>query len=153
MANSTINRMPHTRDRMHELFAESESGNLSELEATHVLNQVDRVERQAVLLLRALYWIYIALGAFAGATLVMLLSEGADAFLGEIWFRAFAASGIVLSLLGVAGLVFGSATLFRATQISMTTIGEEAARVRRRQSLRSSGTSSSVGISSEQSKG
>ncbi len=145
--------MPHTRDRMHELFAESESGNLSELEATHVLNQVDRVERQAVLLLRALYWIYIALGAFAGATLVMLLSEGADAFLGEIWFRAFAASGIVLSLLGVAGLVFGSATLFRATQISMTTIGEEAARVRRRQSLRSSGTSSSVGISSEQSKG
>lgn len=132
LANSTINRMLHARDRMHELFAESGSGKLSEVEAAHVLKQVDRVERQSVLLLRGLRWTYVALGAFAGATLVMLLSEGASAFLGEAWFRGFATGGIALSLMGVAGLVFGSVTLFRATRISMAAVGEEAAFIRQR---------------------
>lgn len=144
LANSTVNRMLHTRDRMHEFFAESESGNLSEIEASHVLKQVNRLERQAALLLRALYWIYIALGAFAGATLVMLLGEAAAAFLGAVWFRGFAASGILLSLMGVAGLVFGSATLFRSTQISMTTICEEATLIRQRRAQRIAGMTSAV---------
>src|ERR1043166_8078993 len=69
LAMSTINRMLRTRDRMRDLFAKSEAGGLSEAEAARLIEQVDRVEKQAVLLLRALHSIYVALGAFSGATL------------------------------------------------------------------------------------
>src|ERR1700751_1550016 len=68
LAMSTINRMLRTRDRMHELLQESEAGTPSS--GSKFIGQVERVERQATLLLRALHWIYIALGAFAAASLV-----------------------------------------------------------------------------------
>src|SRR5213594_968337 len=70
LALSTINRMLRTRDRMHELFNRSEAGGQSEAETKRLLDQVDRVERQALLLLRALHSIYVALGSFAAATFV-----------------------------------------------------------------------------------
>lgn len=58
LALSAINRMLRTRDRMKELFAKSESRGYPESDAARLLEQVDRVERQAVLLLRALHSIY-----------------------------------------------------------------------------------------------
>src|SRR3954466_8647930 len=71
LAMSTINRMLRTRERMHEMFAESESG--ERFRGAAFVEQVNRVERQGALLLRALRWIYISLGAFAAASLVTLL--------------------------------------------------------------------------------
>ena len=68
LAMSTINRMLRTRDRMGELYAKSEAGNVTDHESTHLIVQVDRVEKQALLLLRGLRAIYVALGAFAAAT-------------------------------------------------------------------------------------
>src|SRR5215471_11126365 len=73
LAMSTINRMLRTRDRMRELFVKSEAGGQSQEQAALLDSQVDRVESQAVLLLHALRAIYVALGAFAAATLVTLL--------------------------------------------------------------------------------
>src|SRR5438045_6572472 len=74
LAMSTINRMLRTRDRMRELFDQSERSKPVDDEGRAVLmEQVNRVENQAVLLLRALKAIYVALGAFAAATLVTLL--------------------------------------------------------------------------------
>ena len=58
---STVNRMMRAHDRMHSFFAKSEAGELSDFFSA----QVDRVEKQAELLLRALHSIYIALAAFA----------------------------------------------------------------------------------------
>src|SRR5882672_39285 len=71
LAMSTINRMLRTRERMQQLFAESESG--AQFHGTRFVEQVNRVERQAVLLLTAMRWIYLSLGAFAAASLVTLL--------------------------------------------------------------------------------
>src|SRR4029079_13679811 len=68
LALSTINRMLRTRDRMHELFVLSEKGEPG-AEGGRLVEQVNRVEQQGALLLGALRAIYIALGAFAGATL------------------------------------------------------------------------------------
>src|SRR6185295_5010721 len=76
LALSTINRMLRTRDRMSELFAKSETKLTSEEERARVVEQVNRVEAQAVLLLSGLGRIYMALGAFAAATLVTLLGAG-----------------------------------------------------------------------------
>src|SRR5439155_4039844 len=73
LALSTINRMLRTRDRMHELFTKSEAGGQTPEESARLIGQANRVERQATLLLRALHSIYVALAAFACATLVTLL--------------------------------------------------------------------------------
>src|SRR5258706_14162995 len=64
LALSTTNRMLRTRDRMQELFAKSETSNLSDEQAALLVDQVNRVEIQGGLLLRALHSIYLALGAF-----------------------------------------------------------------------------------------
>src|SRR5689334_3917020 len=73
LAMSTINRMLRTRERMRELLKESQVDNKPADEAQRVERQVDRVERQATLLMGALAAIYVALGSFALATLVSLL--------------------------------------------------------------------------------
>src|SRR6476660_3196790 len=70
LAMSTINRMLRTRERMSSLFAKSEAGGLTDQESEYLVVQTDRAERQALLLLRGLRAIYVALGAFAAATLV-----------------------------------------------------------------------------------
>src|SRR4029077_4918097 len=70
LAMSTINRMLRTRERMQQLFAESEG--TAQFQGPRLIQQVNRVERQAVLLLSAMRWIYLALGAFAAASLVTL---------------------------------------------------------------------------------
>src|ERR1043165_10287103 len=73
---STINRMLRTRDRMSELFVKSEAPGQSEASRSRLVEVANRVERQASLLLTALRSIYIALAAFASATLVTLLGAG-----------------------------------------------------------------------------
>jgi hypothetical protein len=130
---STINRMLRTRDRMQELFAESEKGGLSKEESARLLEQVERVERQAVLLLQSLHAIYLALGAFAAATLVTLLGASLAHFLAKFWFSFLAGIGLVLGFVGLGGLVFGSFKLFQATQLSLQNIRMEAELIRKKQ--------------------
>jgi hypothetical protein len=145
LALSTINRMFRTRDRMHELLKESDTKDLPATEKAYLLEQVNRVERQAVLLLRALHSIYVALGAFAAATLVTLLAEGLAPLWGDSWFRAMAGFGIALGLLGVGGLVLGSVKLFNATRMSIENIRTEATLIRRRQSPPNAGAAEEAG--------
>ena len=47
LAMSTINRMLRTRDRMHQLLAQSEAGVQSAADPQRLIVQVNRVERQA----------------------------------------------------------------------------------------------------------
>ena len=88
---------------------------------------------QAILLLRALRWIYTALGAFAGAALVTLLG----AVLGQLGnvplVRVVIHVGLLLGAVGVIGLVVGCVNLLRATQLSLVNISEEAQQIRERQ--------------------
>jgi hypothetical protein len=133
LAQSTINRMLHTRERMHELFARSEVDGLSDDERGHILEHVNRVEQQAEILLRAMRAIYAALAAFASATLVTLLGEGLVLFWEISWFHTMAATGLWLFLAGVSGLVFGSANLLKATHLSLGSMRAEAALIRNRQ--------------------
>src|SRR5437879_8500486 len=140
LALSTINRMLRTRDRMHELFAKSEAGGQSERDALRLIEQVNRVERQAALLLRSLHSIYVALAAFACATLVTLLGAGVASFHGALWLHLLASLGVGLGFVGVGGLVFGCDGLFQATQLSLLNIREEAALIRERQATRRAGT-------------
>lgn len=133
LAMSTTTRMLRTRDRMQELFAKSEAGGQSEEEAARLIRQVNRVEKQAILLLRALRSIYVALGAFAAATLVTLLGASLTILHSSSWNQVSALTGIVLGTLGVGGLVFGSMNLLAATRLSLYNLREEAGLIRDRQ--------------------
>jgi len=129
LAMSTVNRMIRAHDRMHGFFAKSESGQLSDF----FLAQVDRVEKQAALLLRALHSIYVALAAFACATLVTLLGAALLSVAGPTWIRLFAGLGVALGFVGIGGLVVGCLNLFRATYLSVLNIHDEAGVIRQRQ--------------------
>jgi hypothetical protein len=130
LAMSTINRMLRTRDRMHELLKESTASNPPH--GPKFIEQVNRVERQALLLLRALHWIYVALGSFAAASLVTLLGALFGQLAPETVVRVVIGAGLLLGFGGVAGLIGGCANLFHATQLSLVNIREEAALIRAR---------------------
>ena len=131
LAMSTINRMLRTRERMHDLYAESEAA--EKFHGANFVEQVNRVERQAMLLLRALRWVYVSLGAFAAASLVTLLGAVSGQLGDETLLRIVVATGLLLGALGVTGLVGGCVNLLRATQLSLVNISEEAALIRTRQ--------------------
>ena len=132
LALGTINRMLRTRERMHELFDESKAGGQTDEERRHLTEVTDRVERQAALLLTALHAIYSALAAFASATLVTLLGAGLAALPGSHWVHALALLGLLLGFSGAGGLVVGCVSLFRATQLSLVNIRDEATLIRAR---------------------
>src|SRR6266545_2505578 len=103
LAMSTINRMLRTRDRMQQLLAQSEAGMKTIGDVQRLVTQVNRVERQASLLLRALRSIYVALGAFAAASLVTLLGAVMEHW--QVgWLRLLIGFALVLGLIGVGGL-------------------------------------------------
>lgn len=131
LALSTINRLLRTRDSMRELLRESEAS--ASARGPKFLGHVNRVERQASLLLGALHYIYVALGAFVAATLVTLLGAVAGHLGSEFLTRAVVGVGLLLGCVGVVGLVGGCANLFHATQLSLTNIREEAETIRARQ--------------------
>jgi hypothetical protein len=131
LAMSTINRMLRTRDRMHELFRESED--TSKLLGDKFIEQVNRVERQAAMLLSAMRWVYTALGAFVSATLMTLVGAVAGQFGNIVLMRIIIGAGLLLGAVGVTGLVGGCVNLFHTTQLSLLNIRDEAEAIRARQ--------------------
>ena len=97
------------------------------------IEQVNRVERQAMLLLGALHWIYVALGSFAAASLVTLVGAVTGQLGSEVFMRIIVGIGLLLGFAGVTGLIGGCVHLFHATQLSLVNIREEAELIRARQ--------------------
>ena len=96
LAMSTINRMLATRELMHKLYIKSEEGKQSEIDAAHLIKRVNRVEKQAEMLFFALRSIYLALAAFACATLVTLLGGVCAVFHNAILLELLVGLGVVL---------------------------------------------------------
>ncbi len=136
LAMSTINRMLRTRERMSELYAASARTDLPDPERELLLSQVNRVERQGLLLLRALRAIYVALGSFAAATLVTLFAAVLEQVHLATWYRPLTISGLIAGSIGVAMLIYGAMLLFHATRLSLASISEEAGAIRQRQAQR-----------------
>ena len=65
-----------------------------------------------------------------------LLGAGVAPFGGAVWLRLVVGIGLLLGFVGVGGLIFGSANLFQATQLSLSSIRDEAALIRERQAQR-----------------
>jgi type IV secretory pathway TrbD component len=129
LASSAASRMLPTRRRMTHLVDKLDQGNLSPEARARLVKHANRVKTQAELLMGALYSIYVALGAFASATLVTLLGAVLASFRDSLWFTALIGLAILLGVVGVGSLVVGSALLFRATHLSLIGIREDARRI------------------------
>jgi uncharacterized membrane protein YgcG len=135
LALSTSNRFLRAGERMRALGAEL-AEETKATERSWRLTHLNRIERQAVLLLLAIRAAYVALGSFVTASLVSIVGAGlASRKLhpgDEILLVVAAALGFV----GAAAIVIACIRLFHATQLSMLNISEEAAIIRARESDR-----------------
>ena len=131
LAMGTINRMLRARERMHELYDESKMPPAEQ--DKQLLVQVNRVEQQGLLLVHALRAIYIAISAFAAASLVTLLGAAAGQIGSELLLHIVAIAGLLLGCVGVGGLIGGCVNLLKASELSLVNIREEAALIRARQ--------------------
>jgi len=130
LALSTSNRFLRASDRMRSLSNQLQTGTLTAEFRELLVRQVNRVEKQGILLLNGLRAIYVALGCFAGATIISIF--GAVFASSELRVGVIASIGLgfVAGLIGVGSLIYGSASLLQATHISLANIREEAAMLR-----------------------
>jgi hypothetical protein len=134
LALSTSNRFLRASDRMRSLSGQLENQELPEHLRQMLLRQVDRVEKQGILLLNALRAIYLSLGCFSSATIVSIVGS-IVAVSGVHWaLLVTVVIGFAAGSVGVSGILYGAVSLLHATQISLTNIAEEATMLRERHS-------------------
>jgi len=136
LALSTSNRFLRASDRMRALSARLETEGKSPAQVHLLLVQVNRVEKQGMLLLSALRAVYVALGSFASASLISIIGAALASSRFELWFHLASMLALGVGFVGAGALVGGCFNLFRATRISMLNISDEAALIRERERQR-----------------
>ena len=132
LAMSTSNRLARAVDRARELSRQLETDSAEPEHGDRRLHDLTVTEDRAILLMRALRSFYMALGAFAIATLLSLVgavvarATDRSEVLG-VEFLALAAG-----VFAVGAIVHGSALLLRETGMAVTVLQERAERVRKR---------------------
>jgi hypothetical protein len=132
LAAGTVSRMLRTHDAMRDLLEQSAKLELRAQDRSKLVDQARRVERQGEVLLGALRCVYVALGAFSGATLLMLFAAGLLKARWEGLFQSLARITLVVVAVGVGSLVLGSVRLFHATRLSLADMRDEASTIRER---------------------
>jgi Protein of unknown function (DUF2721) len=129
---STTNRFLRASERMRALAVRVEEKKVTPGLRALLRGQVDRTERQAVLLLGALRAAYTAIGSFASASLISILGAGiASTSFVRIGFHFMAGLALAVGVLGASALVLACARLLEATRLSMLNMSEEAALIRK----------------------
>src|ERR1700744_1015724 len=112
LAMSTSNRFLRASDRMRNLADRLEK----DADPPEVLalfrSQAGRVEKQTVKLLHGLAGAYIALGSFAGASLVSIFGTVLGAASLEHAAHVAVVVALLIGLVGVCGLVYATSNLF-----------------------------------------
>ena len=117
------------------LAAELESITATE-ECDWRLVHVNRIERQAILLLGALRAVYVALGSFVSASLVSIVGAGLASRQLHPTAEIMIALALGAGFVGAGAIVSSAVNLFRATRLSMMNISEEAEIIRQREARR-----------------
>ena len=128
---STTNRFLRASERMRALAVRVEEGKVTGGLRSLLRSQVDRTERQALLLLGALRAAYTAIGSFASASLISILGAGLANTSLAIGFHVLAALALAVGVLGASALVVACARLLAATRLSLQNMAEEAALIRK----------------------
>lgn len=133
LALGTSNRFARAIDRARALakLLEDKAADSDPLTLMRV-NQLNRTERRAVLMLHALRAFYLALGSFAAAALVSLIGASVAASEHTLLYRTTLLLALVTGCVGVGGLIVGCAFLVTDTRLALMNVSEEARLVRER---------------------
>lgn len=126
MALGTSNRFARTIDRGRTLSAMLQGEpNIPETVAHLRLKQLRYANRRALLLVRALTAFYLSLGAFAGASFTSLLGAAFVITHHDIARQVAMTVAFACGVVGVCGLLGGSAILVWETRLTLTILAEE----------------------------
>jgi Protein of unknown function (DUF2721) len=126
MALGTSNRFARTMDRARALSSQVKGKeNDPDPEIALRIRQLRTAERRALLLVRALTAFYLAVGSFAAASLVSLLGAVFSVAHQEVLRHLTLVAGFCAGLVGVGGLVCGSALLVWETRMALGILREE----------------------------
>lgn len=139
LALSTSNRFLRAGERIRALSAQLQELSVVSDEHRLLSVQVERVERQAILLLTALRGAYVALASFAAASLISIVGAGLVTTNFQLASHLTVGLALVVGFIGAGGLIVACTHLFRATRLSLRNISEEAALIRRREAERREG--------------
>jgi hypothetical protein len=135
LALSTSNRFLRGGERLRVLAEELEEA-VTPADRSWRLVHINRIERQAVLLLTALRADYVALGSFVSASLISIVGAGCTAGGIHVIALVMMILALAIGFLGAGALVTACVNLLRATGLSMLNISEEAALIRQREAGR-----------------
>src|SRR5262245_24903142 len=126
MALGTSNRFARAIDRARALATElrDREGEL-DAAARFRVRLLGYANRRARLLVRALTTFYLSLGAFAAASLTTLLGAVFAAVQSDVLRDAAMVVAFGCGVVGVAGLVSGSAILVFETRLTLAVVAEE----------------------------
>ncbi|HEX2121768.1 MAG TPA: DUF2721 domain-containing protein [Thermoanaerobaculia bacterium] len=135
LAMSTSNRLARAADRARELAKQLEDAHAgaAAADSSRRLSELSAVEQRTLMLVGALRSFYVALGAFAAATLVSLLGAVLVRLAGPA-ILALEIAALVAGLVAVGALVHGAVLLVRETRLAVYVLRERAAAVRARMS-------------------
>jgi hypothetical protein len=125
MALGTSNRFARAIDRARALNKEIETKALVDEERERLGMRIGFAERRAQILLRALTAFYISVGSFGAASLIALLSAGFLVFRQDLLRDVALGLGLTAGVLGVGGLVAGSALLVWETRMTLAILRME----------------------------
>lgn len=130
MALSTSNRFLRAGERLRAVAEGLERAAPDDRDWR--LMQMNRIEQQALLLLKALRNVYVGLGAFVSASLVSIVGAG---FAARDWHPAaeiMMVAGLICGFIGAGSVVWACVRLFYATRLSLMNISEEAEMMRKK---------------------
>jgi hypothetical protein len=133
LALGTSNRFARAIDRARALSQQLEGkrGESDPLTPMRI-QQLNRTEKRAIILLQALRTFYTSLGSFAAAALISLLGATLAASEHRFVFQIALWLALVSGIIGVTGLVIGCSMLVHETRLAVINISEEAALLRER---------------------
>ena len=122
----TGNRIARVVDRTRALRAELQRVDPTSAAHATYQRQLDRLKTRAAMLLKALRFFYMSIGAFAAAALVSIIGSLLVTLSFPAAFEAMAAVGLIAGTVGVAGLVIGCTTMVSEIRLAVRFLEEEA---------------------------
>ena len=135
LAMSTSNRLARAVDRARELSRQLEAETPSAEDGDRRLRDLTLTEDRAILLMRSLRSFYMALGAFASATLLSLIGAVVARATDRTEALALQFLALAAGTFAVSAIVHGSILLLKETGMAVRVLQERVERVRRRRGL------------------
>ncbi|HLJ25889.1 MAG TPA: DUF2721 domain-containing protein [Candidatus Angelobacter sp.] len=126
LALGTGNRLARVVDRTRVLSQTLHSNPPEPAEGAMWGRHIERLEKRAELLVRAMSFFYTAVGAFAAASLVSLLGASLAGSRYNLPFTVIAGISFIVGIIGFLGLSLGCTLLVRETRLALLNHHEEA---------------------------